>query len=89
MNPQIKRIILDSELFGEDDNFGGLFFAHKLNHDSVDELNQIIEQISKEYQQSVENWRDADIEADCSEGYVKGYRDACDDILAEIRERFK
>jgi hypothetical protein len=89
MNPQIKRIILNSGLFEEEDNFGGLFFAHKLNYDSVNELNQIIEQISKEYQQSVENWRDADIEVDCGEGYVKGYQDACDDILAEIRERFK
>ena len=86
MNPYIKNIVINSGLFEEDS--GGLFFAHKLNYDAENDINMLIETISEEYVRSIENWRDADIESEETE-YFRGYHAACNDILQELKDRFK
>jgi hypothetical protein len=88
MNPQIKKIFIQSGLFEEIENSEGLFFAQKINYDSENDINMIINNITEEYIKSIENWRDADTESEESD-YFRGYRDACNDILEEFKERFK
>lgn len=88
MNNHIKQLVKNSGLFEEDDEFGGLFFSHKLNYNVEKDLNMFVESIMGEYIRSIENWRDADIEMKETE-YFKGYHDACNDILEEFKERFK
>ena len=85
MYPQIKRMLIDTGLLEEDS--GGVFFAQKINYNAEDDINTFIETISEEYKRSVENWRDADTETEETE-YFRGYHDACNDILEEIRQRF-
>ena len=89
MNIHLKNIVLTSKLFEEDDQAPGLYFSYKLNHDVTSEIEKLTQLISDEYCQSIKNWRDAEHESDDNIEYIKGYQDACNDILAEIRERFK
>lgn len=89
MNVHLKNIILTSKLFEEDERVLGLYFSYKLNHDATSEIEKLTQLISDEYCQSIKNWRDAEHDSGAGAEYVKGYQDACNDILAEIRERFK
>ena len=88
MNYHIKRIITDTGLFEEEEECTGLFFAHKLSYNAEKDLTIIINSITEEYIRSIENWREADTESEEND-YFKGYHDACNDILEEIKERFK
>ena len=88
MNPQIKKIFTDSGLFEESEDYEGLFFAQKLSYNAEKDINTIIDRISEEYVRSIENWRDADIESEETE-YFRGYHAACNDILQELKDRFK
>ena len=81
-------MVLNSGLFEEDPDAVGLFYAHKLNHDATVDLNHLVESISNEYIHAVELWKDSSEELGNSE-YIKGYEKACEDILEELRERFK
>jgi hypothetical protein len=88
MNPQIKRMLTDTGLFEEVEDYKGMFFAQKLNYDAENDINTFINSITEEFLHSIENWRDADTESEETD-YHKGYHDACNDILEEIRQRFK
>lgn len=82
----IKNVILKTELFEEDE--GGLFYIKRNNYDATQELNSLVDSISSEYVHAIEMWRDSPDEENNTE-YMKGYQKACDDILEELKERFK
>jgi hypothetical protein len=88
MNVQIKHMLLELGLFEEVEDCRGLFFAKKLNYDAENDINKFINSITEEFIRSIENWRDADTESEETD-YHRGYSDACNDILEEIKQRFK
>lgn len=82
----IKNVILKTGLF-EDDN-GGIFYLKRPNYDATQELNTLVNSISSEYLHAIEMWRDSPDEGNNNE-YTKGYQNACNDILEELKSRFK
>lgn len=86
MDFYIKNIITKTGLFEEEE--GRLFYLKRSNYDATNELASIVDIISSEYVAAIERWRDSPDEENASE-YMKGYQQACDDILEELRQRFK
>jgi hypothetical protein len=88
MNNQIKKIIIDSALFEEDEEYkSGLFYLHKNNFDATKDLEFIVHAISEEYVRAVQLWQESSDETNNAE-YIRGYQEACKDILVEIKNRF-
>jgi hypothetical protein len=88
MNPLIKNIITNSGLFEEDTDFMGMFFTKRPNDDVTNELQQVVNEIAEEYIRAVQLWKDSEDEVNSSD-YIAGYQTACNDIIEELRERFK
>lgn len=82
----IKNVILKTGLFEEDG--GGLFYLKKNNYDATQELSTLVNSISSEYLQAIEMWRDSPDEGN-GDDYTEGYQNACNDILEELKSRFK
>lgn len=86
MDFYIKNVILKTGLFEDDE--GGLFYLKRNNYDATNELSDLVTLISSEYLHAIERWRDSPDEGNNDE-YMKGYQNACNDILEELKSRFK